>query len=161
VDAYTIPEAARAAGMSPKDVRLHIEEGRLQASQVGGRRVVERSELVRAGLLGDKPPEPRDSTPPAEVTPKLVERLEAQAAELAVLRRASAERRTTDERERMRLEEELTETRRELQAARSRIAQLETAAFSNSLERRMNRPALSPLFEPTPEEPPAPETPPD
>jgi DNA-binding transcriptional MerR regulator len=154
VDAYTIPEAARVAEMSPKDVRLYIEEGRLQAIQVGGRRVVERAELERAGLLGDKPPEPRDIAPAPELTPKLVERLEAQAAELAVLGRASAERRTTDERERKRLEEELTETRRELHAARSRIVELETAGFSNSLERRMNRPALDPLFERTPEEPP-------
>ena len=161
MDAYTIPEAARVADMSPKDVRLHIEEGRLRAIQVGGRRLVERAELERAGLLGDKPPEPRDASPAPEVTPKLVERLETQAAELAVLRRASAERRTTDERERKRLEEELAETRRELQAARARIAELETAGFSKSLERRLNRPALDPLFEPTREEPPAGEPPPD
>jgi excisionase family DNA binding protein len=155
VDAYTIPEAARVAGLSPKEVRLRIEEGRLEATKVGGRRVVERAELERAGLLGgDRPPEPPEAQPAQEVTPKLVERLEAQAAELAVLRRASVERRTSDERERKRLEEELVEAQRELQAARARIAELEAAGLSNSLERRKNRPALNPLFGRTPEEPP-------
>jgi excisionase family DNA binding protein len=162
VDTLTIPEAARIAGVSPREVRVHIEEGRLRASQVGGQRVIETGELERAGLVGDKPeapmeaqpvPEAMEVSPAHEATPTLVERLETQAAELAVLRRASAERRTNDERERRRLEEELAEARRELQAAHARIAELETAGFTRSLERRKSRPALGPLFERTPEEP--------
>jgi excisionase family DNA binding protein len=153
VDAYTIPEAARVAGLSPMEVRLRIEEGRLEAIKVGGRRVVERAELERAGLLGgDRPPEPQEAQPAPEVTPSLVEQLEAQAAELAVLRRASTERRTTDERERKRLEEELAEVRQELRAARTRIAELEAAGFRDSLGRK-DRPALNPLFERMPDDP--------
>jgi excisionase family DNA binding protein len=153
VDAYTIPEAARVAGISPKDVRLRIEEGRLRAITMGGRRAIEKAELERAGLLGDKA-EPAEETQPApQVSSKLVERLEAQAAELAVLRRASAERRTADERQRQQLEQELAEARSELQEARLRIAELEAAGLTKSLERRKGRPALRPLFQRTPEEP--------
>jgi cell division septum initiation protein DivIVA len=153
VDAYTIPEAARVAGITPKDVRVRIEEGRLQAITVGGQRAIEKVELERAGLLGDKPEPPTEVQPAPQVSSSIVERLEAQAAELAVLRRASAERRTTDERHRRRLEQELADARSELQAARLRIAELEAAGFDKSLERRKSRPALSPLFRRTPEEP--------
>ena len=153
VDAYTIPEAARVAGISPKDIRLRIEEGRLQAITMGGKRAIEKAELERAGLVGDKPEPPGEVQPAPQVSSKLVERLEAQAAELAILRRASAERRTTDERQRKRLEQELAEARTELQEARLRIAELEAAGFTKSLGWRKNRPALSPLFERTPEEP--------
>jgi hypothetical protein len=153
VDAYTIPEAARVAGISPKDVRVRIEEGRLQAITMGGQRAIEKVELERAGLLGDNTEPPEEAQPAPRVSSKIVERLEAQAAELAVLRRASAERRTTDERLRKRLEHELAEARSELQAARLRIAELEAAGFNRSLERPRSRPALSPLFEPTPEGP--------
>jgi hypothetical protein len=153
MDAYTIPQAARATGLSPREVRLRIEEGRLRAISIGGRRAVEVAELERAGLLGDGPsPQPDPVSP--EVMPELVERLETQAGELAVLRRASAERRTHDERERRRLEGELAQARRELQEARARISQLEAAGFRRSLGVHADRPALTPLFQPTEEEPP-------
>jgi hypothetical protein len=85
MDAYTIPEAARAAGLSPREVRVRIEEGDLRAFIRAGRRMVERSELDR--LMERRPPaQPalRAMPPPAadpRVVEDLTERLEEQAVE--------------------------------------------------------------------------------
>jgi hypothetical protein len=155
MEAYTIPDAARVAGLEPREIRMRIEDGRLRGSWLGGQRVVEHSELDRAGLLGDGPAEP-PSAVDAERLPSLVQRLEEQAGELAVLRRASAERRASDERERRRLEADLADARRELREARVRIAELEAEGLRRSLRRRADRPALTPLFERTPDERPPP-----
>ena len=115
--------------------------------------MLDRDELERAAMLADEPsPDPSGAPEPI---PGLVERLEEQAGELAVLRRASAERRAHDERERQRLQAELDEARRELQRTRVRIAELEAQGFRASL-RSPERPALTPLFESTgDEDPPA------
>jgi helix-turn-helix protein len=156
MEAYTIPDAARIAGLSPKEIRVRIEDGRLRAAWRGGRRMLSRDELERAGLLGDGPSHGPEGSP-TEPMPDLVERLEEQAGELAVLRRASAERRARDERELQRLAGELEEARRELQQARVRIAELEAQGLRASL-RSSDRAALTPLFESTREEDsPAPE----
>jgi hypothetical protein len=150
MEALTIPDAARVTGLSPREIRVRIEEGRLRATWRAGQRVLDRDELERAELLGDEPP-PDSPSASGQPIPGLVERLEEQAGELAVLRRASAERRAHDERERQRLQAELDEARRELQRTQVRIAELEAQGFRASL-RSANRPALTPLFESTRDE---------
>jgi chromosome segregation ATPase len=156
MEAYTIPDAARVTGLSPREIRVRIEEGRLRATWRGGRRMLDRDELERAAMLADDA-SPARSGEASEPIPELVERLEEQAGELAVLQRASAERRARDERERQRLQAELDEARSELQRARVRIAELEAQGFRASL-RPAERPALTPLFENTRnEDPPAPD----
>ena len=141
MDAYTIPEAARAAGLSPREVRMRIEEGDLRAFIRAGRRMVDHSELER--LMERRMPETPmlRAAPPPKASPRVVEdlvaRLEEQSLELARVRRTAAETRARDAREVRRLEQELGDARR-------RIAELES---------REMRPALSALFqntEPTP-----------
>ena len=126
MDAYTIPEAARAAGLSPREVRLRIEEGDLRAVIRAGRRMVERAELHRL-LETAREPEP----PPSR---------EEDVLELARVRRTAAQTRARDAAEVRRLEQELGEARRELRKARERIEELEAAR---------SRPALTALFQST------------
>jgi hypothetical protein len=126
MDAYTIPEAARAAGLTPREVRLRIEEGDLRAFIRAGRRMVERSELDRV-LEGSRPLEVPDQR-------------EEDALELARIKRTAAQTRARDAAEVRRLEQELAEARRELREARERIEELESAR---------SRPALTALFEST------------
>jgi excisionase family DNA binding protein len=57
MDGYTIPEAASLTGLTPKEVRLAIEEGRLRAFDVGGRRRIPRED-IECGALLEPPPEP-------------------------------------------------------------------------------------------------------
>ena len=126
MDAYTIPEAARAAGLSAREVRLRIEQGELRAFTRAGRRMVERSEVERL-VEGSKPievPDPR----------------EEDALELARVRRAAAQTRARDAVEVRRLEQELGDARRELRQAKERIKELEAAS---------RRPALTALFQST------------
>jgi excisionase family DNA binding protein len=47
MNAYTIPDAAKALGVTPRELRQWIEEGRLSAREAGGRRFVPRSEVMR------------------------------------------------------------------------------------------------------------------
>jgi hypothetical protein len=137
MDAYTIPEAARAAGLSPREVRMRIEEGDLRAFIRAGRRMVEHSELAR--LVERRMPETPAlrAAPPPKPSPHVVEdlvaRLEEQALELARVRRTAAETRARDARELRRLEQELGDARR-------RIVELEST---------QKRPALSELFQST------------
>jgi hypothetical protein len=126
MDAYTIPEAARAAGLTPREVRLRIEEGDLRAFIRAGRRMVERSELDRV-LEGSRPLE-------------VPHQREEDALELARIKRTAAQTRARDAAEVRRLEQELAEARRELREARERIEELESAR---------SRPALTALFEST------------
>ena len=64
MDAYTIPEAADLTGLTPKEVRLLIEEGGLKAFRLGGRHRIARNELVRSGLLDPPEPEEQLAQPP-------------------------------------------------------------------------------------------------
>src|SRR4051794_13957500 len=102
MEAYTIPDAARVTGLSPREIRVRIEAGRLRATWRGGRRMLDRDELERAAMLADDG-SPAQGGEASEPIPELVDRLEEQAGELAVLQRASAERRASDQRERQRL----------------------------------------------------------
>jgi succinate dehydrogenase/fumarate reductase flavoprotein subunit len=77
VDAYTIPQAARAAGLSPREVRLRIEEGDVRAFVRAGRRMVERAELER--LVERQEPELPALAPVPD--PAEVRRLEQELAE--------------------------------------------------------------------------------
>jgi hypothetical protein len=126
VDAYTIPEAARATGLSSREVRLRIEEGDLRAVIRAGRRMVERSELHRL-LESAQEPDP----PPSR---------EEHVLEMARVKRTAAQTRARDAADVRRLEQELGETRRELRKARERIEELEAAR---------TRPALTALFQST------------
>ena len=125
MDAYTIPEAARAAGLSPREVRMRSEEGDLRAFIRAGRRMVEATELER--LVERRMPHTPmlRAAPPPKASPRVVEdlaaRLEEQALELARLRRTAAETRARDAREVRRLEQELADARRELARANERM----------------------------------------
>jgi chromosome segregation ATPase len=150
MDAYTIPEAARAAGLTPREVRVRIEEGDLRAVIRAGRRMVERAEIER---LAERPtltaPELRAAPAPAAPTravEDLVARLEEQTLELARVKRTAAETRARDAAEVRRLEQDLGEARRALSRARSRIAELEAGTSDASSHPLDQREALAPLF---------------
>jgi hypothetical protein len=119
MDAYTIPEAARAAGLSPREVRMRIEEGDLRAFIRAGRRMVEATELER---LVDRPMPPTPAlraAPPPQASPRVVENLVARLEEQAL---------------------ELVHLKTELTRAHERIAELESVA---------RRPGLTELFQRT------------
>jgi excisionase family DNA binding protein len=67
---YTITEAAEATGMSRKAIARRVERGSLRSVVRNGRRRIPRSELVRAGLLGDGEREPREGDPAAPFLPR-------------------------------------------------------------------------------------------
>jgi chromosome segregation ATPase len=127
MEAYTIPEAARAAGLSAREVRVRIEEGDLRAFIQAGQRMVERAEIAR---LTERPAitasELRTATPPAAPT----RALEDLVAEVR------------------RLEQDLGEARRDLSRARERIAELESDG-ARTEPARDQREALTPLFRST------------
>jgi hypothetical protein len=150
VDAYTIPEAARAAGLTPREVRVRIEEGDLRAFIRAGQRMVDRAEMER---LTERPaltaPELRTAPPPAapaRTLEDLVARLEEQALELARVKRTAAETRARDAAEVRRLEQDLGEARRALSRARERIAELESDDSRPAPRPNAQRQALTPLF---------------
>jgi excisionase family DNA binding protein len=67
---YTITEAAEATGVSRKAIARRVERGSLRSVVRNGRRRIPRSELVRAGLLGDGHAEPREDDPAAPFLPR-------------------------------------------------------------------------------------------
>ena len=67
---YTITEAADLTGMSRKAISRRVERGSLRSVVRNGRRRIPRSELVRAGLLGEGQPQPRESDPTAPLLPR-------------------------------------------------------------------------------------------
>lgn len=67
---YTITEAADATGVSRKAIARRVERGSLRSVVRNGRRRIPRSELVRAGLLGDGHAEPRQDDPAAPFLPR-------------------------------------------------------------------------------------------
>jgi chromosome segregation ATPase len=142
MDAYTIPEAARAAGLTSREVRVRIEEGDLRAVIRAGRRMVERSEIERL-IERSSLPTPAASTGAVE---DLVARLEEQALELARVKRTAAETRARDAAEVRSLEQDLGEMRRALSRARERIAELESDEAPVAARLRDQREALTPLF---------------
>jgi excisionase family DNA binding protein len=67
---YTITEAAELTGMSRKAVARRVERGSLRSVVRNGRRRIPRSELVRAGLLGEGGDHPRAGDPSAPLLPR-------------------------------------------------------------------------------------------
>ena len=67
---YTITEAADLTGMSRKAISRRVERGSLRSVVRNGRRRIPRSELVRAGLLGEGQQQPRESDPTAPLLPR-------------------------------------------------------------------------------------------
>jgi len=66
---YTITEAADATGLSRKAIARRVERGSLRSVIRNGRRRIPRSELMRAGLLGEGDSEPREGDPAAPFLP--------------------------------------------------------------------------------------------
>jgi excisionase family DNA binding protein len=99
MELLTIPDAARVLGVSAREVRGWIEDGRLPAEEVEGRRLIRVEEVER---LERRPPEF-----PGPVEVARIDELEALRGELAELARRvealEADRREADgERGRMR-----------------------------------------------------------
>ena len=67
---YTITEAAEATGLSRKAISRRVERGSLRSVVRNGRRRIPRSELVRAGLLGEGQAAPRSDDPAAPFLPR-------------------------------------------------------------------------------------------
>ena len=134
---YTIGEAADLTGLSRKAIARRVERGSLQSLVRGGRRMIPRAELARAGLIPEEgeidemvvgpvnalTPHPStgndhaataESAALAAVVRELVERLERQAAEIAHFRAITAEA------ESLRLARELGELRARLSGLESR-----------------------------------------
>ncbi len=111
---YTIAEAAEATGLSRKAVARRVERGSLRSLVRGGRRLIPRTELVRADLLPGDPesrdygaltaglPSPQGAPLPDPLSPlgdqalasllrELLERLERQAGEIAQFRAITAQ----------------------------------------------------------------------
>jgi excisionase family DNA binding protein len=66
---YTITEAAEASGLSRKAIARRVERGSLRSVMRNGRRRIPRSELMRAGLLGEGDHPPREGDPAAPFLP--------------------------------------------------------------------------------------------
>lgn len=66
---YTITEAADATGLSRKAIARRVERGSLRSVVRNGRRRIPRSELMRAGLLGEGDAQPREDDPAAPFLP--------------------------------------------------------------------------------------------
>ncbi len=124
---YTIAEAAEATGLSRKAIARRLERGSLRSLVRNGRRLVPRSELVRAGLLPEEgaAPEPvptpqspvagaDDAGSPevmlAALMRELLDRLERQGNEIASYRAITAQA------ESLHLEREVSELRARLLA---------------------------------------------
>lgn len=67
---YTITEAAEVTGLSRKAIARRVERGSLRSVVRNGRRRIPRSELVRAGLLGDGQRDPLEGDPAAPFLPR-------------------------------------------------------------------------------------------
>jgi excisionase family DNA binding protein len=128
---YTIAEAAELTGLTRKAIARRVERGSLQSLVRGGRRMIPRAELARAGLIpeegevhdwdpatgaalfprrgpDDEQAPPADSSALAALMRELVDRLERQASEIAHYRAITAEA------ESLRLAHELGELRARL-----------------------------------------------
>lgn len=73
METYTFREAAERCGVSYQSLRKRVDRGTLEVIKQGGRRLISRSELERAGLWPDTPPERIDAE---------IERLRAENAQL-------------------------------------------------------------------------------
>lgn len=125
---YTIAEAAELTGLSRKAIARRLERGSLRSLVRNGRRLVPRSELVRAGLVPEEGAEPEPTATAAAPSPfagaegpspeamlaalmrELLDRLERQGNEIASYRAITAQA------ESLHLEREVGELRARLLA---------------------------------------------
>jgi hypothetical protein len=122
---YTIAEAAELTGLSRKAIARRLERGSLRSLVRNGRRLVPRSELVRAGLISEEGTPQGAPSPPSPVAAaeagspevmlaalmrELLDRLERQGNEIASYRAITAQA------ESLHLEREVGELRARLLA---------------------------------------------
>jgi excisionase family DNA binding protein len=130
---YTFVQAARLLGVTPMDVRLMVEEGRLQSVRRGGKRMIAEDELGEVEEEAGAEPGGTVVAPPLQV---VLARLEEKAAELAEVRQQLDDARS-------RHAEELKALRREVRELRESSRQERGVGPRN--ERRMRR-SLGELF---------------
>ena len=142
--------------MSRKAIARRVERGSLRSVVRNGRRRIPRSELVRAGLLGEGPQQPRESDPTAPLLPRpasggalaetgttedmlatlfreVLDRFERQSQEIAQYRALTVQA------ESLRLTNELADLRVRLAELERQPQQRETGA-SGAATRRSRRP---------------------
>jgi hypothetical protein len=92
MDSYTFAEAEQLTGTSRKALRNRVYRGQVESVLRDGVRRIPRSELERAGLLrndgetGEIDEMPREASHETPMIGEVLDRLEAQAGELAELR---------------------------------------------------------------------------
>ena len=138
---YTFIEAARLLGVTPADIRLMVEEGRLRSVRRGGTRMIADQELAREEASEDGS---AGVAPPLQV---VLARLEEKAAELAEVRRELDHARS-------RHAEELKALRREVRELRNGARQAQGEPPSRPRSDRRMRHSLGPLFGVNPEDQP-------
>lgn len=141
---YTIPEAAEASGLTPREVRTRVDGGELRAIQRDGSRVIPAPELERAGLLGpggESPPAQAEGTQLAidALLAQLQADLDRQSSELRALERVAARTAATVAEERARLAAEAREARSQASWATERLRRLEAELSGESRDRPRTR----------------------
>ncbi len=169
-----IEQAARASGLSAREVRLLIEEGRLPAKRPAGRWLIDQRHLAdaapkRPAVTGVRPigadPDPVDQAAAAgeEDTATALARLEEALAQVADLREERDQLRLRLREQVSSLQRSLEDSMEELDDARAKVAELEARRSHPSRSARPSRPsgparqspgggardALTPLFRAT------------
>jgi hypothetical protein len=167
--ALDIDRAARASGLSPRQVRLLIEDGRLPASRPSGRWLIDerhlsvlapapaRPEVQGARPIGADPPaEPEppaaDEEQPGESMGEVLGRLEEATVAIADLRAERDDLRLKLREQVSSLQRSLEDSMEELDHAKARVAELEASRFQDTVKEAGGigaRAALTPLFRAT------------
>jgi excisionase family DNA binding protein len=162
-----IEQAARASGLSARDIRELIEQGRLPATRPGGRWMIDKQHLAAAAPAPRRPdvqgvrpigadPAPAEEDLPGESASAALARLEEATAQIADLRAERDELRLRLREQVASLQKSLEGSMEELDQARARVAELEgrrSREPSRSGPARSSgggaREALTPLFRAT------------
>ena len=157
-----IEQAARASGLSAREIRLLIEEGQLPASRPAGRWLIDQRHLAaatptRPAVPGARPigadpmaeePQPAPAGGAVVDPGTLLARLEEAEAQIADLRVERDELRLRLREQVASLRGSLEDSMEELDHARARIAELESIRPPTTRPRAA-REALTPLFRAT------------
>ncbi len=159
-----IEQAARASGLSAREVRLLIEDGRLPATRASGRWLIDQRHLAAAAttrphVTGARPigadPAAEELAACAAVdqdADTLQARLEEASAQVADLRVERDELRLRLREQVSSLQRSLEDAMEELDEARSRVAELEARGPTRPARKTPGggaRDALTPLFRAT------------
>lgn len=168
-----IEQAARASGLSARDIRLLIERGRLPASRPAGRWLIDERHLAAASserpepparpdvsgarpIGADQTPEVNKTVPGDDDPATVLARLEEAMAQIADLRVERDELRLRLREQVSSLQRSLEDSMEELDEARARVAELESGprrAAPRPAPARTGgasaRDALTPLFRAT------------